>query len=373
MKKLLFVVNVDWFFVSHRLPVAIAAQEAGFEVHVAAGITDKLLFLESYGLTVHALSLRRAGVGVLSTIKTAYDLLHIINLVKPNVIHLVSVKPVLIGGVVARLMRVPALVSAVSGLGYVFTAQGLNARLRKRLIMFPYGWALRHPNQIVIFQNKDDRDTLMPAIGFASQKVELIRGSGVDLIRFSMKPEPTGKPIVLLPARLLADKGVFEFIEAARMIRKKGVAARFVLAGLVDIANPTSVGHMQLENWIAEGVIEYWGYRPDMPNVLACASIVVLPSYREGMPKALQEAAACGRAVITTDVPGCRDAIQPSLTGLLVPPREPCALAEAIELLLSDPVKRKAMGLAGRRLAEQEFDVHSVANKHLDVYRRLMT
>jgi glycosyltransferase involved in cell wall biosynthesis len=200
----------------------------------------------------------------------------------------------------------------------------------------------------------------------------MIRGSGVDLAQFVDAPMPTGVPVVVFPARLLADKGVFEFVAAARLLRGKGVAARFVLAGLVDAANPTSVTKVQLEAWTAEGVIENWGYRSDMPQVFSSASVVVLPSYREGLPKALLEAAACGRAVVTTDVPGCRDAIDPGVTGLLVPVREVAPLAQAIEQLLLNPARREAMGQAGRRLAEREFDVNAVVDKHLAIYQKLL-
>jgi glycosyltransferase involved in cell wall biosynthesis len=179
--------------------------------------------------------------------------------------------------------------------------------------------------------------------------------------------------VVLFPARLLADKGIFEFIAAARLLRDKGVVARFVLSGLVDGANPTCISQPQLTAWVEEGVVEYWGYRTDMPNVLANATIVVLPSYREGLPKTLLEAAACGRAVVTTDVPGCRDAIEPNLTGLLVAVHEVEGLSQAIEQLLSNPKQREAMGLAARRLAEQEFDDRDVVKKHLAIYEKLLT
>lgn len=372
MKKLLFVVNVDWFFLSHRLPIALAAQKAGFEVHIATGITDKLGVLQEHGLKVHALGLVRGGVGLLNAVQTALELRHIIKRVKPDVVHLVTIKPVLLGGLVARWTRVPAVVSAVSGLGYVFTANGLKARWRQGLVGRVYAWALGHRNQAVIFQNPDDRDTLMAATGLPYSKVEMIRGSGVDLTQYTVAADADGLPVVLFPARLLADKGVFEFVAAARLLRAKGLAVRFVLAGLVDTANPTSVTQAQLDAWVAEGWVEHWGYRSDMPQVLARVSVVALPSYREGMPKALLEAAACGRAVVTTDVPGCRDAIEPGVTGLLVPVRDVAGLAQAIEQLLTHTDQRKAMGLAGRRLAEQEFDVHAVVDKHLAIYQRLL-
>ncbi len=371
-RKLLFVVNVDWFFLSHRLPIALAAQRAGYEVHVAAGITDKLDILRSLGLHVHPLVLVRGRVGVLNAVRTVLDLQSIVKQVQPDVMHVVTIKPVLLGGLVARWMRVPALVSAVSGLGYVFTASGLKARLRRFVVSRVYALALGHYNQTVIFQNPDDRDILTAAVGLPVAKVAMIRGSGVDLAQFSATSVPVGVPVVIFPARLLADKGVFEFVAAAAVLRAKGVPARFVLAGMLDECNPTSVSQAQLDVWHADGVIENWGYRPDMPLALASAHLVVLPSYREGLPKALIEAAACGRAVVTTNVPGCRDAIEPGVTGVLVPVRDSAALAQAIEQLLTDAVKREAMGLAGRRLAEQEFDVNFVVGKHLSIYQRLL-
>jgi glycosyltransferase involved in cell wall biosynthesis len=373
MKKLLFVVNVDWFFLSHRLPIALAAQRVGFEVHIATGITDKLSVLQGHGLKVHVLGLVRDGVGLLNAVQTALDLWRIIKRVKPDLVHLVTIKPVLLGGLVARWARVPALVSAVSGLGYVFTALGLKARLRQGLVGLIYGWALGHRNQAVIFQNLDDRDTLMAATGLPLSKVEMIRGSGVDLTQYTLAPEADGLPVVLFPARLLGDKGLFDFVEAARLLRAKGLAARFVLAGLLDMANPTSVTQAQLDVWLAEGVVEHWGYRFDMPQVLASATVVALPSYREGMPKALLEAAACGRTVVTSDVPGCREAIEPGVTGLLVRVRSVENLAHAIEQLLNQPELRKSMGLAGRRLAEREFDVQAVVQRHLAIYQRLLS
>ena len=370
--KLLFVVNVDWFFLSHRLPIALAAQKAGYEVHIATGITDKLDVLKAHSLMVYPLGLVRGGVGVMNAAHTVLQLRRIVKLVQPDVMHLVTIKPVLLGGLVARWLQVPALVSAVSGLGHVFTASGLKAWLQRSVVTRVYAWALGHHNQVIIFQNPNDRDTLISATGLPMAKVAMIRGSGVNLAQFAAVPVPVGVPVVVFPARLLADKGIFEFVAAAGLLRAKGVPARFVLAGLADAANPTIVSQAQLDVWEADGVVENWGYRADMPQVLASACVVVLPSYREGLPKVLIEAAACGRAVVTTDVPGCRDAIEPGVTGVLVPVRDSAALAQAIEHLLVNDAQREGMGLAGRRLAEQEFDVNAVAAKHVAIYQKLL-
>ncbi len=371
-RTLLFIVNVDWFFLSHRLPIALAASRAGYDVHIATGITDRLAEMQAYGLKVHPLPLVRGGVGVLNAAHTALSLLHIVRSVRPDVMHLVTIKPVLLGGLVARWLKVPALVSAVSGLGYVFMAQGLLANFRLQLVRLVYAWALGHKKQMVIFQNPDDRGALQDATSLPTRKTTLIRGSGVDLHQYTVLPVPTGIPVVLFPARLLADKGAFEFVAAAQQLKATGLAARFVMVGLIDSANPTSLTQTQIDNWVAEGVVECWGHRADMPAVLASATLVVLPSYREGLPKVLLEAAACGRPVVTTDVPGCRDAIEPGQTGVLVPVRNSSKLAEAIAALLLNPGQSAAMGKAGRDLAEREFDVQAVVNKHLAIYERLL-
>ena len=255
-KRLLFVVNVDWFFLSHRLPIALDAKKAGFEVHIATTVTDKLNVIESYGLKVHPLSLVRNELGVINSFKTILELRHIFKVVEPDIVHLVTIKPVLLGGLLARWLRVPALVSAVSGLGYVFIASGFVARFRRWCVIRIYSLALKHFNQIVIFQNPDDRDSLLVSAGLSKIKLVMILGSGVDLEKYVPKPEVVGSPVVLFPARLLADKGLFEFVTAAKLLRARGLSARFVLAGILDSDNPTSVSHVQLDQWVAEGVVE---------------------------------------------------------------------------------------------------------------------
>ena len=371
-KKLLFVVNVDWFFVSHRLPIAIAAQRAGFEVHIATSITDKKAILDLNGLHVHELGLIRDGVGLFNAVKTIVKMLRIFKKIQPDIVHLVTIKPVLLGGLVARWLNVPALVSAVSGLGYIFTNDGLSERILRVLVGRVYSWAFGHDNQVVIFQNPEDRALLTAASGLAVDKTSMIRGSGVDLDEFTVTCEPEGIPVVLYPARLLVVKGILEFVEAARLLRSEGIIARFVVAGLIDKANPTSVLEADLNAWVQDKVVENWGYRTDMPAVLSQVNLVVLPSYREGLPKVLLEAAACGRAVVTSDVAGCREAIEPNVTGVLVPVRDVRALADSIRRLLIDPWERKKMGLAGRCLAEREFDVRITVNKHIKIYQNLL-
>lgn len=370
---LLFVVNVDWFFLSHRLPIALEAQRQGYEVHIATGLTNKLEELNRNGLIVHPLALDRSSAGIGNAWRTMVELWRVFRAVRPDVVHLVTIKPVLLGGLTARLAGVPAVVAAISGLGFVFVAQGGKAKGRRLLVGLLYRLALGHTNLKVIFQNSDDRASLVRVMHLPTNKVAMIRGSGVDLAQYTHSPIPVGMPVVVLAARLLADKGVREFVQAARLLRLRGVSAKFCLVGTVDPANPTSLTDAELARWVSEGVVEVWGQRSDMPQVLAAAQIVVLPSYYgEGLPKVLIEAAACGRAVITTDHPGCRDAIDPDVTGVLVPVRNVAALADAIVGLINDPVRCQAMGNAGRALAERAFDVRQVVAAHFRIYQELI-
>lgn len=372
-RTLMFVVNVDWFFLSHRLPIALEAMRQGYQVHITTGLTDKQGELERHGLVVHPLTLDRSSAGLGNAWRTMVQLWQIFRAVRPNVVHLVTIKPVLLGGLVARLAGVPAVVAAVSGLGFVFVAKGVKASARRWLVGGLYRLALGHHNLKVIFQNPDDQASLARLAHLTDRKVAMIRGSGVDLTQYGVMPTPLGTPVVVLAARLLADKGVLEFVQAARLLRQRGCNARFVLVGTVDTANPTSLSDAEVSAWVEDGVVEWWGHRADMPHVLAAAQVVVLPSYYgEGLPKVLIEAAACGRVVVTTDHPGCRDAIEPGVTGVLVPVRNAVALADAMEALINDPLRCKVMGDAGRALAEKAFDVRQVVAAHLQIYQELM-
>ena len=335
-------------------------------------MTDKLDELQRHGLVVHPLALDRSSAGLGNAWRTMAQLWKVFRAVRPDVVHLVTIKPVLLGGLVARLAAVPAVVVAVSGLGFIFIANGAKAVVRRCLVGGLYRVALGHRNLMVIFQNPDDRASLAKLAHLPDSKVEMIRGSGVDLTQYTYIPLPPGVPVVLLAARLLADKGVREFVQAARLLKRHGVSARFCLVGSVDPANPASLADAELRQWANEGVVELWGQRSDMPEVLRAAHLVVLPSYREGLPKVLLEAAACGRAVVTTDVPGCRDAIDPGVTGVLVPVRNAAALADGMKGLINDPVRCQAMGNAGRVLAERAFDVRQVVAAHLRIYQELI-
>lgn len=370
-KKLLFLVNVDWFFLSHRLPIAIEALNQGYEVHVATGITDKLDVLRSHGLIVHPLNIERSSTGLVGEVRTFWGILQVFRKVKPDVAHLVTIKPVLFGGIAARLAGVPAVVAAISGLGFVFLAKGKKAAIVRFLVSRLYRLALGKRNLRVICQNPDDREILVNVAGLSLQKVFIIPGSGVNLTDYAAKPLPQGGAVVIMAARLLHDKGVHEFVAAAQLLKKQGIAARFWLVGDADPGNPASVNDAELSAWSNEEVVELLGYQSDIASVFAQSSLVVLPSYREGLPKVLVEAAACARAVVTTDVPGCRDAIDPGKSGLLVPVKDVKALADAIQRLLEDPELLESMGRAGRDLAEREFAIDKIVAAQLEIYKEL--
>ncbi|MFB2773870.1 glycosyltransferase family 4 protein [Shewanella xiamenensis] len=370
-KRLLFLVNVDWFFISHRLPIALAAQNSGYEVHIACSFTEKYDFLLQQGFKLHPLELSRTGTKFMSEILSFINIFNLLRTVKPDLVHLVTIKPVLYGGVASRILGVRNRVASISGLGYVFIATGFKASLMKAGICALYRFALKGNNTKVIFQNPDDMQQMINIKAISSKQVVMIRGSGVDLASFSVVAEPEGIPVIMLMARLLMDKGVMEFIEAARILKEQGVKCRFVLVGSTD-ENPKSVSSTLLNTWINEGIVEYWGFSDNPAETYSKANVAVLPSYREGLPKSLIEAAACGRAVITTDVPGCRDAISPGITGILIPAKDSLSLAEAIATLCENWQLRNQLGSAGRKLAENEFDIKSVINKHLSIYENLL-
>ena len=373
-RKLLFVVNVDWFFLSHRLPIALEAMRQGYEVHIATALTDQLDVLKNYGFVVHPLTLNRSGVGLWAIGKPFWQIFRVCKIIKPDVVHFVTIKPVLLGGVAARLARVPAIVSAVSGLGFVFVSKGINAVIRRWVVKHLYRMALGHVNLRVIFQNSNDLSSLSSLVELPDKKVTMIRGSGADLSQYCVTPLPKvfqwfcWQPVCWLTREYVSLFNLPRYSESEVIFKD----VRFVVVGKPDLDNPHSLHPDELAQWTDEGSVELWGHRTDMPQVMAAAHVVVLPSYYgEGLPKVLIEAAACGRAVVTTDHPGCRDAIEAGVTGLLVPVRNAEALANAIEKLLSNPNRCAEMGKAGRVLAESAFDEKQVVAAHLQIYQEL--
>jgi glycosyltransferase involved in cell wall biosynthesis len=371
--KILIVVNVDWYFWSHRLPLARALRASGNEVVVVAaeerGFRPRI---EAEGFRFVPLRLRRGSTNIISELRTFFDFLRVYRRERPDAIHHVSIKPILYGSIAARFAGRPAVINAVTGLGYMFLPDVRHSILG-RLTSWMYRLACAGRRTLVLCQNPEDRAALVARGIVPAERTALIRGSGVNVHDFAPSAEPEGTPIVLISGRMLWDKGVGEFVEAARLLRARGVAHRAVVVGIPDEENPNSIPESVLRSWHNDGVIEWWGLRDDMPSVMAQAAVVTLPScYPEGVPKVLIEAAASGRAIVATDVPGCREIARQGVNADLVPPRDATRLADAIQALLADPARRAAYGQAGRQLAVAEFSEERVLADTLALYRRLL-
>ena len=371
-KKILFLVNVDWFFVSHRLGIARAAIEKGYEVHVATTVTNQTSIIKDTGLILHELQMSRSGSRIIGNLKTLIAIIKIFREVNPRLVHLVTIKPIILGGIAARFTKIHGVIAAVSGLGSSFLDNGIYGKIKLFFIKKLYRISLGNLNIQVICQNQNDTEDVQKISQLPLANFSLIEGSGVSLTKFRYSEDNREIPNVIMASRLLCDKGVMEFVDAARFLKESKTNVNMILVGEPDPDNPSSITKLQATSWEREGIIEYWGHQEDMEKILQQSSIVVLPSYREGFPKILIEAAACGRAVITTDVPGCRDAIYNGVTGILVPEKNAVALADAIKELALNPNLYKEMGKKGRKMAENRFDEKNVISKHLEIYNQLL-
>jgi glycosyltransferase involved in cell wall biosynthesis len=370
--RLLFVDNDVNSFYSYRIEMARAARDAGFDVHIAAPDGKAAVILLSEGFQFHSVPMTRSGLHPWKELATIAALFRLYRKLRPDLVHHLRLKPVLYGGLAAYGARVPAVVGLLTGLGYVFIAESRKAAVIRKLVTLSCKVAFRHGNQRIIFQNPDDQFVFVQNKILPARQTALIKGSGVDVNTYVPTPERDGVPVVVLASRMLRDKGVDEFVDAARSLRDAGVRARFVLVGETDPGNPTAITASQLQQWADSGVVEWWGHQGNMKDVLAQAHIVCLPSLREGVPKVLIEAAACGRAIVTTDAPGCREIVRNGENGLLVPVRNTRALAEALRLLIENPSLRASMGLKGRDIVVQEFSIERVVSETLGVYRELL-
>ena len=367
---LVFVVTEDWYFASHRLPLARAAVASGYRVIVATRVREHGEVLRAAGCEVVALEWTRAAGNPFKDLMLLCRLVRLYRQSRPSAVHHVALKPVVLGSIAATVAAVPIVVNAVAGLGYLFTNRGGLARFLRPPVRTALRSLLNRHGTWVIVQNPDDLEDLRREAALEDERTVLIRGAGVDLAEFPSWPLPGGVPLVVLPARMLWDKGVREFVSAARALRVDGVLARFALVGGIDKQNPRGIERATIVQWVDEGVVEWWGHQPSMREVYQAASVVCLPSYREGLPKALLEAAASGRPIVTTDVPGCREVVTHECNGLLVPPRDGSALATALRLLLADAELRACMGARGRIRAETEFSIERVVADTLPLYSR---
>jgi glycosyltransferase involved in cell wall biosynthesis len=328
--------------------------------------------IEAEGFTFHRLRVQRGRANAFFDAQLLVRLTGLYRELRPNIVHHVTVKPVVYGGLAARMSGIGRVVAAVSGLGYVFTAGAGSRRWLRSLVTTLYRIALGGQGVRVIFQNAADRQVFIDRKIVNESACVLIAGSGVDLAAFHPEPEPPGMPIVLLPARLLRDKGVIEFAEAAKRLTDAGVVARFQIAGRLDEDNPAGMSRAEIDSLCQRTGVEWLGQRDDMAGLYRASHVICLPSYREGLSKTLIEAAASGRPMVASDVPGCREVVLDDVTGLTVPPRDPWALAKALQRLLMDPALRQRFGQAARRLAESAFDERLIVEQTLGVYHELL-
>jgi len=372
--KLLFFVAEDWYFCSHRLPLAVAAKEAGFDVVVVTRVRAHGDIILNSGLRLIPVKMSRRGMNPLRELGVLFTIWRIYRQERPDIVHHVAIKPVLYGSVVAWLTGCRDVINAMAGLGYLFNSRRWTALFLRFWVIWLFRILFSRAGSKLIVQNPDDVNYFIRNGLIDSEKVVLIRGAGVDTDVFvPASREPSGPPVVMLASRLLWDKGVKEFVEAAGMLRRQGVDARFVLVGDSDFENPAAISPNQLKIWQETGDVEWWGYQDDMPEVLIRSHLVCLPSYHEGLPKILLETASCGKPIVAADVSGCREIVRHGENGLLVPVRDSGSLAVAIKALLDAPELRHRMGVAGRRLVEQEFAQEIVIEQTLRLYREMLS
>ncbi len=374
--KLLFLVTEDWYFCSHRLPVARAARDDGFEVVVATRVRAHGAQIAGEGFSLRPLDWRRRGDGPAGAARAIAAICRLYRAERPDILHHVALTPVLFGGLGRALAfrgadGAPTKIDSVMGLGSGFSANTLAARLRRPALGLALRIAVDRGRGRVIVQNPEDGAALS-ALGIDRQRITLIRGSGVDIRRFAPLPAPGGDTVtVALVSRMLRDKGVSDAVAAIRLLRARGVPVELVLAGPVDPDNPGTLSARSLSLLTAEPGVSWRGPVADVREIWRDAAIAVLPStYGEGVPKALLEAAACGRPIVASDVPGCREVVRTGSdgNGILAPPRDVGALADAIATLVADPTRREAMGRRGRLLVESCFDEEIVARATLALY-----
>lgn len=368
--RLLYVVTEDWYFLSHRLTMARAARDAGFEVHVATRVADGAARIKAEGFVLHPIPFVRGRLSPSGTVATIAALRRVHADVAPAIAHHVALQASVLGSL-AALGHPAARVNAMTGFGYTFTSSRLKARLMRRVVGALLRILFDRHGSIALVQNPDDRQSLL-SLGIAPERIALVAGSGVEVDHFKPMPEPAGPPTAAFVGRLLDDKGIRALVAAMRLLRQRGSTVALLIAGTPDRANPTSVPLPEVESWGRDAAITWLGNVEDIAGLWARAHIAVLPSRREGLPKALLEAAACGRAMIAADVPGCREIVVPGKTGLLFPVDDAAALAEAIETLAADKSLRAKFAENARRMVVERFSDTIVARQIVDLYRSML-
>ena len=368
--RVVYLVTEDWYFVSHRLPMARAAARAGFEVHVATRIAKHGAAIEREGFILHPLQWKRGSLDPLHLIAIVREVRQLYRSLAPALTHHVALTPTIVGSLAALGMPFPQL-NALAGLGFAYTSRGPKARLIRPVFSALLRSLLRRPHATALVQNPDDRKALQE-LGVPGNKIVLVPGSGVDTKSLQPLPEPDEPITVAFVGRLLHDKGVASLIAAHRLSRERGRPLRLLIAGDADPANPASIPESKLMEWSKLEGIQFLGHIGGIRNVWSQAHIAVLPSRREGLPLSLLEAAACARPLVATDVPGCREIARPGVSALLVPPDDPPALTDALVQLAEDASLRRRLGDGARRLVETEFSSARIGAEIVALYRRLI-
>jgi glycosyltransferase involved in cell wall biosynthesis len=376
-QKIILVANTDWYLYNFRLALARFLRGQGYEVLLISPSGRYASLLQQAGFRWIEWKVGRQTLAPWAEFTALLQLARLYRQEKPTLVHQHTIKPVLYGSLAARLARIPAVVNSITGRGYIFVAQDRKARLLRRVVGPLYRLAFANPHCAVIFENDVDRQYFVSQGLLQAGRAFLIEGVGVDSERFAPTPEPAGVPVIVLPARMLWDKGVGVLVDAARLLNEGETPvqgkARVALVGVPDPGNPASIDEATLRGWEAEGVVEWWGWQEDMSTVYPRCHIVTLPTvYGEGVPTALLEAAACGKPLVATDAPGCRDVVRHEMNGLLVPPNDPPALAAALRRLVDDPNLRGRMGVASRQLVLEKFTTGQVNAATLQVYESIL-
>jgi len=372
--KLIYLVTEDWYFCSHRLPIARAARRAGYDVVVATRVTHHGDMIRDEGFRLHPLRWKRRVRNPLFELRAIRDIYSFYASEKPDIVHHVAIKPAVYGSIAARLAGVHGVVNAIAGLGYAFTSRNRRAAVTGRMLRTAFRVLLGTKGSRIIVQNPDDGRALAAARVTDSNRIDVILGSGVDLDRFAPSDEVPGRIRVAMVSRMVSFKGVHDFVSAARLLSQRNADLEMVLVGTPDDENPESVPESQLSAWHNEGVVSWAGRVEDVAALWRDSHIAVLPSHGgEGVPKSLLEAAASARPMVATDVPGCREVVVPDSTGILISPRDPVALADAIERLARDAALRRRFGGAARRRAVDRFGEGAVEAKTLAVYDTILS
>jgi len=369
--RIAYVVTEDWFFTQHRLPMARAARDAGFEVHVLARLTDGASKIVREGFVPHPLSWRRRSMSPLAGAAAVAEIRSTLNRIRPGIVHNVALKPAVIGSLACLGLPDVRVVNSITGLGSAFLRRSPSGRALRTMLRLSFTLLFNREHTRILVQNPDDRAAMLAA-GVCPDRIVLIPGSGVDTDLLKPLPEPPPPIRIAFVGRMLEDKGVRTLIEAHRRLRARHMAIELVLAGVPDPENPTSIPQAELEAWARTEGVTWLGYVQDIKSVWAASHIAVLPSRREGLPKSLLEAAATSRPLIATDAPGCREVVRHGETGLLVPVDQPEPLAEAIAKLAGDAGLRRRMGDAARALTVARFSSEDIGRQTVGLYKSLL-